>query len=242
MRRFRWLGAKEIPNACDLRRCGWSLAGDAVRPDDHELPIIADRRRVDGHGWLSLLTGKDGYRIAKVVLTGVGSADERATLLRLGFGDVLGARPDLGELEARAMRVAAARAMLPRYRQLGKLTLDLLGRDGRVDSQSLGLHPREFALAWRLMGRPGEPVCKADLLREVWGLRHIPETNSLAVHVARLRAKLRSAGLDDVLCTTADGSYYLCAVRENLPSRRSMDRDDQCWSEWPAPLWQGQGS
>lgn len=40
-----------------------------------------------------------------------------------------------------------------------------------------------------------------------------PETNSLAVHVYRLRAKLASAGLAGIVNTTPNGSYAL-----NLPT------------------------
>ena len=78
----------------------------------------------------------------------------------------------------------------------------------------LGLHPREFALVWRLADTPEVPVDKETLLKEVWGLRHVPETNSLAVHVSRLRDKMRGAGLPELVRTTPSGGYVL-----DLPPR-----------------------
>ena len=77
----------------------------------------------------------------------------------------------------------------------GPLTLDLFHRDARAGERWLALHPREFALLWRLAEQPGEPVSLATLLREVWRLEFEPGTNSVEVHVSRLRAKLALAGM-----------------------------------------------
>ena len=43
-----------------------------------------------------------------------------------------------------------------------------------------------------------------------------PETNSIAVHVCRLRAWLASAGLAGIVSTTPDGSYALIQPAEEL--------------------------
>lgn len=101
--------------------------------------------------------------------------------------------------------------MLPRLREIGDVTLDLLHRDGRIEDRWLGLHPREFDLLWRLAERPGERLTKRQLLADVWRINHMPETNSLAVHVARVRAKLDVFGLAHMLVTHPQGGYYLDA-------------------------------
>jgi DNA-binding response OmpR family regulator len=101
---------------------------------------------------------------------------------------------------------------LPRYRQIGPLQLDLLAREAFVAKRALGLHPREFALLWRLAETPGEPVSPEELLHDVWRLAFKPETNSLAVHVSRLRAKLRLAGVDGLVETTDSGAYCLLPI------------------------------
>ncbi len=44
---------------------------------------------------------------------------------------------------------------IPRFREAGDVTLDLAHRDARVEDRWLALHPREFALLWRLAERPG---------------------------------------------------------------------------------------
>ena len=95
--------------------------------------------------------------------------------------------------------------MLPRFREAGDATLDLLHRDGRVEDRWLGLHPHEFELLWRLAERPVERLTKRQLLAEVRRICHMPETNSVAVHFARIRAKLETFGLSHKLVTHPNG-------------------------------------
>ncbi len=101
--------------------------------------------------------------------------------------------------------------LIPRFREAGDVTLDLLHRDGRVDDRWLSLHPREFELLWRLAQDPGQRLSKQRLLADVWRITYEPETNSVAVHVARVRAKLSPFGLACILATHPDGGYYLDA-------------------------------
>lgn len=210
MRRFLWLCATEIPPGFDLRSCGWTLIGAEAGDGDEGRPIaLAHRGCMDRHTWTRLRHAYPQTRHDHVLMLGVPDGAERARLLALGFGDVLGDAPVLAEVAARAARLAARDAMLPPRRTIGPLLLDLLARDGFHQGRPLALHPREFALLWRLADTPGEPVGKRTLLREVWYLGHMPETNSLAVHVSRLRAKLAAAGLSGLVMTVPQGGYLL---------------------------------
>lgn len=109
----------------------------------------------------------------------------------------------------RADQFPANDTLIPRFREAGDITLDLFHRDGRVDDCWLGLHPREFALMWRLAEQPGERMTRRELLAEVWRIHFEPETNSVAVHVARVRAKLEPFGLSRLIATHPDGGYFL---------------------------------
>ena len=53
-----------------------------------------------------------------------------------------------------------------------------------------------------------------DLLADVWRINHDPETNSLAVHVARVRAKLDDFGLAQLVQTHPDGGYFIDAPKD----------------------------
>ncbi|MDA9918624.1 winged helix-turn-helix domain-containing protein [Erythrobacter sp.] len=101
--------------------------------------------------------------------------------------------------------------LIPRFREAGDVVLDLVHRDGRVEARWVGFHPREFELLWRLAEEPGRRLTKKQLLADVWRLDFEPETNSIAVHVARVRAKLSLFGLEAILATHPDGGYLLDA-------------------------------
>lgn len=101
--------------------------------------------------------------------------------------------------------------MIPRFREAGDLTLDLVHRDGRVDDRWLRLHPREFEVLWRLAECVGKRVTRKQLLEDVWRIFHEPHTNSVAVHIARIRSKLDMLGIASILLTHPDGGYYLDA-------------------------------
>ncbi|TMM46171.1 winged helix-turn-helix transcriptional regulator [Qipengyuania marisflavi] len=98
---------------------------------------------------------------------------------------------------------------MPRRLHAGPVELDLFHRDGRIEQTWLGLHPREFGLLWRLAETPFDRVTRRDLLTDVWRLDHVPETNSLEVHVSRLRAKLAISGAGWLVRTHPDGGYQL---------------------------------
>ncbi len=108
-------------------------------------------------------------------------------------------------------------ALIPRFVEAGDITLDLLHRDARVDDRWLGLHPREFGLLWRLAQEPGQRVSKRQLLADVWRISFEPETNSVAVHVARVRSKLQPFGLSRLVATHPEGGYFIDVPRKSVP-------------------------
>ncbi len=101
--------------------------------------------------------------------------------------------------------------MLPRFIEIGDVTLDLFHRDARVEANWLGLFPREFELLWCLAQYPGQRLTRRQLLAQVWRIEFEPHTNSVAVHVARVRAKLGLFGLAEILVTDPKGGYYVDA-------------------------------
>lgn len=105
--------------------------------------------------------------------------------------------------------VPASDEMMPRFLEAGDVTLDLFHRDARIEDHWLYLHPREFELLWRLAQSPRQRLSRKRLLAEVWRLDKDPGTNSLAVHVARIRTKLDQFGLGRLIATHPDGGYFL---------------------------------
>lgn len=215
MREFRWLTANTIPPHLDLRDCGWSLLHDVH--DSDECVGVAHVTGMAPRLWLDFLDRHGRLARRLMLLVGIDDAVDRARMLRLGFGEVTGEDIALPELDARARRLSALEDTLPRYRRIGRLNLDLLAREAYVDERPLGLHPREFGLLWRLADTPGRPVSKESLVKDVWRMGFVPETNSLAVHVSRLRGKLNTAGLEGLVETAPSGGY--CLRPEDAPLR-----------------------
>lgn len=210
---FGWLAdEREPPPQWDLRRAGWVLL--PARPESGFLHLVDRRARRGGDAWLAGEIDRSAC-----LFLGVDDGRERARLLAAGAGEALGAEVALPELAQRARRLAAARESLPRRREVGPLMLDLFHRDARAGQRWLALHPREFGLLWRLAQRPGERVSRARLLRDVWRLDFEPGTNSVEVHVSRLRAKLAAAGVAGLVETDPQGGYRV-ALDESAADQR----------------------
>lgn len=97
----------------------------------------------------------------------------------------------------------------PRFREAGEMVLDQFHRDGRVDAQWLGLHPREFALLWRLAEQPGARMSSQQLRTEAFCIMIDPEPEGISADIARLRGKLAAAGAGHLICTDGDGRFFL---------------------------------
>lgn len=215
MRQFRWFSAGPVPAAYDLRRLGWHLLEEhRASASDKAYALLGRPKELPLGQWLKM-AGATATERKWMMMLEVSDSGERARMLRLGFGDALDFGASLEELEYRLIRLTHFAQSLPRYRHHGALQIDLLSREGFVAGRALGLHPREFALLWRLADTPGEAVSARELLSDVWRLAFRPETNSLAVHISRLRAKLRLAGIDGVIETLPDGGY--CLLPQSRP-------------------------
>ncbi|MEE4453821.1 winged helix-turn-helix domain-containing protein [Novosphingobium resinovorum] len=209
--RFRWLGTEKVPAEFDLRASGWAL--DVAGEPSSSCIGIMPAGRLDAAGWQRVLSVREEVR-RFVFVIGACSADERTELLQVGFGEAAAGAIEPGEFEARASRLAELTHWLPRHRRLGELELDLLAREAYVRGTSLNLNPREFALIWRLADSPGAPVSKQELIHDVWRMGFVPETNSIAVHMSRLRRKLGFVGMSGIIATASAGGYCLTASHD----------------------------
>ncbi|WP_054439912.1 MULTISPECIES: winged helix-turn-helix domain-containing protein [Novosphingobium] len=196
-----------MPERLDLQRCGWILDPDG-QPSSDCVGLI-DAAELDSVEWMRLLSSLHQEVRRCVLIVGVQEARERTSLLEIGFGDVVTDRICIEELGARANRLVQFTQWLPRSRRIGRLTLDLLAREAFGDGKPLNLNPREFALIWRLADSLDQFVSKQELIYDVWRMGFVPETNSVAVHMSRLRRKLAFVGLAGVIETSPSGGYRL---------------------------------
>lgn len=203
---YSWLSvAPSPPGRWDLRMLGWRIR-PYFRCEDLPagIPTLLDWRiGCRCPDWGSLAHKQS------VIAIGVDDAETRAQLLGEGFGDALDSNHAMVELAARMLKLEGLTKTIPQQRVAGPLVLDLFHRDARLKDRWIGLHPREFGLLWRLAETPHRQVSRKELLQDVWRLKHEPETNSLEVHVSRLRAKLAVSRLGWLVQTHPEGGYQL---------------------------------
>ena len=224
--RFDWISDRpDPPERWDLRRLGWRICPYASGTPDRPtppFPVLCDYQALSATRFAAMQPLRQ-----RMILLGVQGGMERAGLLAARFGDALPDDVDLGELAERAQRIALSAAAMPRFRQAGPALLDLFHRDGQVDGRWLGLHPREFALLWYLADHPGAITTRQQLLRDVWRINHDPGTNSVEVHVSRLRAKLADVGLAALVQTDPAGGYRIDAGGDHQPVMVWRGKDEE---------------
>lgn len=218
---FLWLSKSQFPPLrWDLRQLDWRFESrDDCRDFDGTRPCLLD--------WRPGMRPKDWAAIRHpraVAALGADKPASRAALLQSGFGEALGTQVALVELAARLLKLQTFAPVMPRRRWAGPAMLDLFHRDARIDGSWLGLHPREFALLWRLAETPYGRVTRRELLADVWRLDHVPETNSLEVHVSRLRAKLAISRCSWLVQTHPEGGYQLGTGTILTEHREALDR------------------
>ncbi|WP_207460960.1 response regulator transcription factor [Azospirillum sp. SYSU D00513] len=171
-----------------------------------------------------MLPSRDGMAIIRalrssgndtpaLILSALGSLEDRLHGLRNGGDDYLTKPCSLGELIARVEILGRRRSAPPAETRLkvGDLEMDLLARKVKRGGRSIELHPREFKLLEYLMRNAGNVVTRTMLLENVWEFHFDPQTNVIEVHVARLRQKIDRDFATALIHTVRGAGYCLRA-------------------------------
>ncbi|GIH29752.1 putative response regulator [Acrocarpospora phusangensis] len=89
---------------------------------------------------------------------------------------------------------------------IGEVALDVTAYQVKVDGRIVHLPLREFELLHYLMRNADRTVTREQIMRHVWHSVDAMSTNTIAVHVKRLRARLGDE--DDQLIQTVRGVGY----------------------------------
>lgn len=137
------------------------------------------------------------HRFPILMLTARSSSIDKVIGLEVGADDYLTKPFEPAELIARvrahlrrAQEYGHDSAAPAAKQQIGKLTIDPETRDANLGDKPVGLTNREFELLSHLAANAGRVVSRESLFERSWGFDMEFSSNSLDVHVYRLRKKI----------------------------------------------------
>ena len=200
---------REVGHVADLASDGEEGLSMADGGDYDVLVVDRMLPKRDGLSVIGSLREK-GNRTPVLILSALGSVDDRIEGLRAGGDDYLAKPFAFGELVAR-IEALLRRGNVPEVTtriRIADLELDLLGRKVARGGQPIDVTSKEFQLLEFLARRAGQVVTRTMLLEAVWDLHFDPQTNVIDVHISRLRAAI-DKGFERPLLHTVRGAGYV---------------------------------
>ena len=170
-----------------------------------------------------MLPGSDGFSVLKelrevsdipvIILSARGEDIDKIRGLGLGADDYMQKPFSPGEL------VARVKAHLSRFERLTSkaekaklkvrgLEVDRESRSVYIHGKECGLTPKEFDILLFLMENPNRVFSKEYLFERVWGLEAFGDSDTVVVHVRRLREKIELDPQNPQYVETVWGAGY----------------------------------
>jgi two-component system OmpR family response regulator len=162
--------------------------------------VLLDMMLPDGRGISFLRSMRmKGCATPVIILTALDQISDRIQGLNAGADDYMTKPFDLSELSARLNAVARRYSGNPNpLVEIGDLQIDLAARTVARGGRSIDLTAREWALFEAFVHRPGQVMSKAQLEERLYAFGAEVESNTIEVHVSRLRKKLGHSVIDTV--------------------------------------------
>jgi len=176
--------------------------------------MVLDRMlpSMDGLSMLGALRAAE-IRTPALILSALGSVDDRVKGLRAGGDDYLVKPFSFVELLARVEALGRRSDTIVKETMLrvGDLAIDLMSRTASRRGKDIFLLPREFQLLEYLVRNEGRVVSRAMLLQHVWDLHFDPSTNIIDVYAGRVRRKVDGQQAYPLIHTVRGIGYCLRA-------------------------------
>jgi two-component system cell cycle response regulator CtrA len=162
--------------------------------------------------------------VSRVPIIGITtSLDPKAKIgaLDLGADDVITQLCAVDELLARVRAVVRRRyGHSESTLRSGRIELNLVVREARIDDAPLRLGPKEYLLLEFLLLKRGSAVSKAACMTHLYGTDDYPEAKTIDVVLCRLRKRLAPHGLAEAIESVWGFGYKLNVPVVELSSMR----------------------
>ncbi len=159
---------------------------DLMLPDGQGLPFL---RKLRGRGDVTPV----------IILTALDQISDRIEGLNAGADDYMVKPFDLSELSARLAAVARRYSGNPNpLVTVRNLEIDLAAKSVRREGKLVPLTAREWVLLEAFVQRPGQLLSKAQLEERLYAFDTEVESNTIEVHISRLRKKLEKGTIETV--------------------------------------------
>jgi len=171
--------------------------------------IILDLGLPDADGLEILKKLREWFEKPILILSVRNSEEDIIKALDNGANDYLTKPFRTGELLAR-IRVAIRQSLGTDnpILEFGTLTVDLANHTARKNNELLKLTSTEFSLLALLARNEGRVLTHQYILKEVWGMGYVEQTQYLRVFMAQLRKKVEDEPSKPKLLNTESGIGY----------------------------------
>ena len=197
-------------NGYKISEAATGKEGLAKAAINHPVLIILDLGLPDLDGLDVLKKLREWYEKPILILSVRNSEDDIIKALDHGANDYLTKPFRTGELLAR-IRVAIRQSTASTDKPLltfGSLTIDLANHIVRRNDEIVKLTSTEFSLLALLAKNEGRVLTHQFILKEVWGMGYVEQTQYLRVFMAQLRKKIEENPTKPTLLNTESGIGY----------------------------------
>jgi two-component system KDP operon response regulator KdpE len=177
------------------------------RPD----VVLLDLMLPDLSGTAVVEKARTWSRVPIIILSVLGSEEEKVRALNVGADDYLTKPFGLEELIARirvALRRMASSDMVSPIFRVGDLAIDFEKRRVTRGGAVISLSPTEYGILKALAERAGQVLTHRTLLQAVWGPNYGTEDYYLHVYIGRLRRKVEPDPAHPHYVLTEPGAGY----------------------------------
>jgi two-component system, OmpR family, KDP operon response regulator KdpE len=197
-------------NGYKISEASTGKEGLALAASVQPVLIILDLGLPDTDGLDLIKRLREWYQKPVIILSVRNSEDDIVKALDLGANDYLTKPFRTGELLAR-IRVAIRQnqeVSEDPCLTFGSLTIDIANHTVHKNNEPIKLTSTEYSLLALLAKNEGRVLTHQYILKEVWGMGYIGQTQYLRVFIAQLRKKIEDNPAKPKLLNTESGIGY----------------------------------